>query len=58
MFMNYYRVQKILEKLHELRKNCNHKQNINGINNEKLHYNCLQRLPTLRLKTEDLRRKT
>ena len=25
------------------------KQNINGIHNEKLHYNCLQQLPTLRL---------
>ena len=31
-------------------------RNINRINNEKLHYNCLQQLPTLRLKTKDLRK--
>ena len=47
----YSHLQKILEKLCELRKSCNHKRNINRIYNEKLHCNCLQQLPTLRLKT-------
>ena len=47
----YNRVQKILEKLRKLRKSYNHKRNINGIYNEKLHYNCLHQLPTVRLKT-------
>ena len=46
---NYNHLQKILEKLCKLKKSCNHKRNINRINNEKLHYNCLQQLPTLRL---------
>ena len=32
-------------------KSCNHKQNIKGLYNEKLHNNSLQQLPTLRLKT-------
>ena len=45
------RVQKILENLRKLRKSCNHNQNINGIYNEKLHYNCIQQPLTLRLKT-------
>ena len=49
-------LQKTVEKLCKFRKRCNHKQNINGIYNEKLHDNCLQQLPTLRLKTEDLRK--
>ena len=47
---------KILEKLRKLRKTCNHKPNINRIYNEKLHYNRLQELPTLRLNTYDLRK--
>ena len=38
------------------RKICNQKQNINGIYNKKLHDNCLQKVPTLRLKTYDLRK--
>ena len=45
----YNHLQKILEKLRKLRKSCNHKRNINRIYNEKLHINCLQQLPTLRL---------
>ena len=53
---SYNPVQKILENLSKLRKSCNHKRNINGIYNEKLHYNCLHQLPTLRHKTKDLRR--
>ena len=44
-------LQKILEKLRKLRKSCSHMQNIIIMYNEKLHYNCLQQLPTLRLKT-------
>ena len=40
-----------MQKLRKLRKSCNHEQNINGTYNEKLHYNCLQQLPTLRLRT-------
>ena len=48
---DYNRVQKILEKLHKLRKSCNQKRNINGMYSEKLHFDCLQQLPTLRLKT-------
>ena len=44
-------MQKILEKLRKLRKSCNHKWIINGIYNKRLHYNCLQQFPTLRLKT-------
>ena len=44
-------MQKILEKLLKLRKNCNHKRNINRIYNKKLHYNYPQQLPTLKLKT-------
>ena len=38
----YNHLQRMLEKLRKLRKSCNHKQNINGIYNEKLHYHCLQ----------------
>ena len=49
--INYNHLQKILEKLRKSRKSCNHKRNINRICNEKLHYNFLQQLPTLRLKT-------
>ena len=37
-------------------KSCNHKQNINRIYIENLHNNCLQQLPTLRLKTLSLRK--
>ena len=44
------RVEKTFEKLHKFRKICNHKQNIIGIYNEKLHNNCLQQLPVLSLK--------
>ena len=47
----YNHLQKMLEKLHKFRKSCNLKQNINRIYNETLHYNCLQQLPNLRLKT-------
>ena len=47
----YNHLQKTLEKLRKFRKSCNHKQNINGIYNEKLQNDCLQQLPTLRLKT-------
>ena len=43
----YNRVQKILEELCNFRKSCNYKQNINGIYNEMLYYNCLQQLPSL-----------
>ena len=46
--------EKTLQKLRKFRKSCNHKQSINGIYNEKLHNNCSQHLPTLRLKTYDL----
>ena len=46
----------ILEKLRKLRKSCKHEQKNNGIYNDKLHYNRLQQLPTLRLKTYDLRK--
>ena len=46
----YNHLQKILEKLRKLRKSRNHKRNINRIYNEKLYYNFLQQLPTLRLK--------
>ena len=46
----YYNcVQKLLEKSCKLRKSCNYKQHINKIYNEKLHYNCLQQLLTIRL---------
>ena len=45
------RVQKLWEKFRKLRKSCMHKRNINRAYNEKLHYNCLQQLLTLRLKT-------
>ena len=45
------RVQKLWEKFRKLRKSCMHKRNINRTYNEKLHYNCLQKLLTLRLKT-------
>ena len=48
---DYNNLQKMLEKLHKLGKSCNLKRNINRMYNEKLHYNCLQQLPTLRLKT-------
>ena len=47
---NYNRVQKIWEKLNKLRKSCNGKRNINGTYSEKLHYNYLQQLSTLRLR--------
>ena len=47
---------KTLEKLCKFWKSCNRNQNINGIYNKKLHNNCLQLLPALRLKTEDLRK--
>ena len=40
----YNHLQKILEKLRKLRESCNHKAKL-----EKLHYNCLQQLPTLTL---------
>ena len=33
---------------------CNHKQKINRIYKEKLHYNCIEELPNLRLKIYDL----
>ena len=45
-----------MEKLLKLRKSSNHKWNINRIYNEKLNYNCIQQLPTLRIKTQDLRK--
>ena len=48
---SYNHLQKLLEKLSKLRKSFNHKRNINRIYNEKLHYNCLKQLPTLRLNT-------
>ena len=48
------RMQKIWEKLHKLRKSCNHKGNIYRIYSEKLHQNYIQQLSTLRLKTQDL----
>ena len=44
-FIHNNNLQKILEKLSKLRKSCNHKQNMNRICNEKLHY-ILQQLPT------------
>ena len=47
--ITYNHLQKILETLRKLRKSCNHKRNINIICNQKLHSNCLQQLPTLRL---------
>ena len=47
---------KILEKVHKLRKSCNHKRNINRVYNEKLHCTCLQQLAILRLKTLDPRK--
>ena len=47
-------LQKILEKLYKLRKSCHHKRNISRIYNEKLRYNCLQQLATLRFKTYSL----
>ena len=43
-------------KLCKLRKSCHHKRNINEIYNEQLQYNCYQPLPTLRLKTQELRK--
>ena len=46
----YNLLQNILKKLRRLRKSCNHRRNINRIYNEKLHYNCFQQLPTLRLR--------
>ena len=52
----YNHLQKLWERLRKLRKSCKHKRNINGTHNEKLHYNDLQQLPTLRLKTLDLRK--
>ena len=36
--------------MRKLRKSCNHKQNIDGIYNDKLDYNFLNQLPTLRLR--------
>ena len=42
---------RIIGKLRKLRKTCNHKRNINRRYNEKLLFNCLHQLPTLRLKT-------
>ena len=42
---------KNIGKTAQVKKNCNHKWNINGIYNKKLSYNCLQQLPTLMLKT-------
>ena len=45
--------KKILQKLRNLRKSCNHKWNINVIYNKKLPYKYLQQLLTLRLKTLD-----
>ena len=47
----YNHLQKALEILRKFKKSCKHKENINGIYNEKLHKNYLQQLPTLRLKT-------
>ena len=47
---------KDMGKLCKLRKNCNHKQNINVTYIGQLHCNCLQQLPNLRLKTEDPRK--
>ena len=44
------------KKMRKLGKSCTHKQNINGIYIEKLHNSCLQILPTLRLKTQELRK--
>ena len=46
----------ILRKFKQVRKSCNYKQNINRIYNEHLHYNCLQQLPNLRLKSSDPRK--
>ena len=48
---------KKMEKLRKFWKSFTHKQNINGIYNEKLHSNCLQQLPTLRLTTYELENK-
>ena len=39
-----------MEKIGKLRKSCNHKRNVNGIYNEKLHNNWLLQLPSLRLR--------
>ena len=50
-----YSFAKNIGKTVKLRKSCNRKQNINRIYYEKLHYNCLQKLQTLKLKTLDLR---
>ena len=44
-----------LEKLGKFRKNCNRMQNINWIYTEKLQYNFLQQLPTLRFNTQNPR---
>ena len=41
---------KIIGKIAQAKKSCNYKWNINGIYNEKLCYNCLQQLLTLRLR--------
>ena len=41
---------KNIGKIVQVKKSCNHKRNINRIFNEKLHYSCLQQLPTVRLK--------
>ena len=46
-------MQKILQKLRNLRKSCNHKWNINVIYNKKLPYKYLQQSLALRLKTLD-----
>ena len=47
----YNHFQKVLENLRKLRKSCNRKRNINRMYNDKLLYNCLQQLRSLRLKT-------
>ena len=50
-------LKKIMQKFRKLRKSCNNKRNISILYNEKLHYHCLQQLPTLRLfKTRHFRR--
>ena len=51
LVVDYNNLQKIFKNLCKLRKSCNNKRSINRIYSEKLHYNCLQQLPTLRLKT-------
>ena len=43
-----------MESLRKLRKSCKHNRNINGVYNEKLHYNCIQQLSTLRLKSYEI----